>query len=377
MSARRSAPPRGRPLVMLTLVLAGWILVRAVLWDLPFAQSALLAEASAGTGHVAAGLTALELAQGAVRSTPPQSIARPDLAPLPARIGAPPPAQLPIAIAQEEGMPGRVQPTALVQPGLAASHQLMWLAAAGHLPVPQAMAQAVASSAGPDPARPAASAREERWSLDSWALWRPDSGGALVSQGRVPTYGASQAGAVLAYRLAPADRRDPRAYMRAYRALIEGGESELAFGANARLVPGLPLRAHAELRVTRFASGTAARPAAFVTSELPPLDLPGRLRGEAYFQGGYVGGKEATPFFDGQGHLLHPVADFDLARISAGAAAWGGVQQGARRLDLGPSMRVDLELAKTPARLAIDWRERVAGNAAPQSSVAVTLSTRF
>ena len=195
--------------------------------------------------------------------------------------------------------------------------------------------------------------------------------------GPAPTYGASQAGAVLNFRLAPDSSRDPRAYARIYRALIDQGETEIAAGISARPLAGIPLRAHTELRVTEFQTSTEVRPAAFVTTELPVLHLPLGIRAEGYGQAGYVGGKEATAFADGQVHLMRDLKRFDLGAFSIGAGAWAGAQEGAERLDVGPSMRVDLTIAQAPARFSLDYRERVAGDAEPQSGVAVTLSTHF
>jgi hypothetical protein len=139
----------------------------------------------------------------------------------------------------------------------------------------------------------------------------------------------------------------------------------------------LPLRAHAEIRVTDRVSDTDIRPAAFVTSEFAAIALPAKLRAETYVQAGFVGGKGSTAFADGQVHILRDIEEFDLGRVSVGGAAWGGAQKGANRLDLGPSPRVDFELDQTLARLSLDYRERVAGNAEPLSGATLTISTRF
>ena len=64
-------------------------------------------------------------------------------------------------------------------------------------------------------------------------------------------------------------------------------------------------------------------------------------------------------------------------RLSLGAGSWGGIQRDASRLDVGPTLRLDLTVGEVPARVSVDWRERVAGDAAPESGVAATLSTRF
>jgi hypothetical protein len=45
--------------------------------------------------------------------------------------------------------------------------------------------------------------------------------------------------------------------------------------------------------------------------------------------------------------------------------------------DLGLWQRLDVTLGAVPARVSLDWRERVEGDAGPGSGAAVTLSTRF
>ena len=198
----------------------------------------------------------------------------------------------------------------------------------------------------------------------------------------MPIYGASQIGALAQYRLAPASRRDPRAYVRAYRAVVARGESEAALGGSIRPLAKLPLRAFAEVRYTRGAFASEVRPALFVVTELPPKPLPAGFSLEAYGQAGWVGGDFATGFADGQITAARELVRFSgpggaPLRLSAGAGVWGGAQKDAQRLDIGPTLRLEWSMGPVPARLSIDWREQVAGDAAPQSGVAATLSTSF
>lgn len=221
-----------------------------------------------------------------------------------------------------------------------------------------------------------------RWSIDAWAFWRAGSNAAPISQGRVPVYGASQLGGVLQYRLAPVAPIDPRLYARAYRALVRRGESELAVGASLRPLPRVPVRLAGELRLTDGAFRTEARPAAIAVTELPPQRLPLGITLDAYAQGGWVAGTDATAFADAQGSLTREIDKVGIStdnalRLSVGAGAWGGVQEGAARIDVGPTLRLDLTLGEVPARLSVDWRQRVGGNAGPVSGVAATLSTSF
>jgi hypothetical protein len=40
-------------------------------------------------------------------------------------------------------------------------------------------------------------------------------------------------------------------------------------------------------------------------------------------------------------------------------------------------VQFDLAIGSVPVRVSIDWRERIGGDAAPESGLAATLSTRF
>jgi hypothetical protein len=236
----------------------------------------------------------------------------------------------------------------------------------------------------------AAANDSDRWSLDAFAFYRQGSGSTSISQGRVPVYGASQIAVNLQYRIDPSSRRDPRAYVRAYRAFVPDAENELAIGLSARPYGPVPVRVAAELRATNNRFGTEIRPAAYAVTELPAARLPFDLRMEAYGGAGYVGGSADTAFVDGQVAITREVASFagplagsgynasdQRIRLSFGGGAWGGAQKDASRLDVGPTIRLDLTLGEVPARLSVDWRERVAGDAAPESGIAATLSTRF
>lgn len=218
-----------------------------------------------------------------------------------------------------------------------------------------------------------------RWSGDAWLMMRQDTSTGVAS-GR-PSYGRSQAGAVARYRLAPESGHAPQAYLRASSALAGPLDKDLAAGLSARPLPRVPLRVALEARVSQTAQGTELRPAAIAVTELPPARLPGGVRAEAYVQGGYVGGRFATAFVDGQGRVEHNVARFGDTEVSAGAGVWGGAQKGAARLDVGPTAAVSFRLGPKSGgargRLAADYRFRVAGEAEPRSGPALTLSAGF
>ncbi len=361
---------------MLALVLAGWATARTVWWEDPFAPAVAIAEAetSAAAGAPPASLppAATGRAEPARASPSAPLLTAPEWLP-------------PRAFAAVSGARRTAAASGLAPPPPAPSNPRAIIGPAAAVP-PSARAPPAAPFAPflPAEALPPAPdrAQPKRWSLDGWAFWRQGSGAAPVSQGRVPVYGASQAGAVLQYRLAPSAPNDPRLYARAYRALVRQGESELALGASTRPLSRVPLRVAGEVRYTDAALGNSWRPAAYAVTELPPLALPLGTRLEAYGQAGWVGGPQPTPFADGQASLTRELPALaqisgDRLRLSFGAAAWGGAQEDAQRLDLGPTLRLDLRIGEVPARLSVDWREQVAGDAAPRSGVAVTLATGF
>ncbi|WP_324261380.1 hypothetical protein U4960_14820 [Altererythrobacter sp. H2] len=361
----------GQPLAVLGGILALWLAGRALLWQSPFPL------ALPPLPRVLAGEAAL-----ADRSAPaqnvPQSVEAVKPPPPPrTQLSPPPMAAAPFEIFEAGALASRGPPI-----DASSAHQLMWLAALGEGPaaprtVP-AMAARAAAFAPPQSVPPAG---VDRWSFSGWLLVRQGASGGTGSGLQPSSYGASQAGGVLRYRLAPGSRREPAAYLRLSGALRDLGRSpgdrEAAMGLSLRPFPKVPLALLGEGRLREQGGRPGIRPAVLAVTELAPLGLPRAVQAEAYAQAGYVGGKDATAFADGQVRVTAPLARFDLGAVRAGAGAWGGAQKGAARLDVGPTAQVDLTLGPVPARVALDYRLRVAGDAAPGSGLAVTLSTGF
>jgi len=366
----------GQPLVVLGAILALWLVGRALLWQTPFPlQLPPLPELVERLG----GATTASAARvdGNDPVSRPDPLARASIMPQP-----------PLA---EPAMPFALyDPAALSSRGapldMSTAHQLMWLAALGD-PVlaspamrpgvptlPLAFPVTVAGSPAVGAANPA---RPDRWSFSGWLFVREGSGGGVTGGVQPASYGASQAGGVLRYRLRPGSGPDPAAYLRVTGALQQSDDREAALGLALRPLKRVPVAVLGEGRMRERAGRAAVRPAVLAVTELAPLDLPHGLKAELYAQAGYVGGRDATAFADGQVRLTGPVAAFNLGTVRAGGGVWGGAQQGAARLDLGPSAQVDLALAGTPVRLAVDYRVRLAGDAQPGSGVALTLSTGF
>jgi hypothetical protein len=391
MSTRRIEP--GQPLVALSVLLGAWIVIRTVLWQSPFGErvpagpqqgegDAILATLSGPFGEPTASPAAAPVgslstaAVDAGADSPPHAAAQDSVSAEPAA-AEPLPAPIPALL---DPVPAQIEP---LPPRSAAGHSLMLMAGFSNLELPPELARYLAPRLRPAPAavpfRPAmgmaATPETDRWSADAWLLLRKDSTTAVTS-GR-GSYGQSQLGAVLRYRLLASSAHRPTAYLRASQALAGARESEAALGLAARPVPGVPIVAAAELRLARAGGSAHARPAAYAVTELPPVKLPGGFSAEAYLQAGYVGGDFATGFVDGQVRAERTVFDLGSAELRAGGGVWGGAQKGASRLDIGPSASLRVTIGETPARASMDWRFRVAGDAEPDSGPALTISAGF
>ncbi|WP_324828291.1 hypothetical protein [Qipengyuania zhejiangensis] len=366
---------RGQPILFLGLLLAGWMLFRVVTWETPWplASGATSLAQALGTPQVRAPDTTHPRADRGQGEAAAQGSdwPAPMVAAAPERtlLSAPPSAR------------GAAEDQDFASDRRAFGHNLLWIAGMANLPMPRSVASwldngpVVAAQVPAHP--PRANSRTTPWRIDAWLMLREGASPAPGGGIRPASYGASQAGAVIAYRLAPSSRRDPAAYARAAKALVTDGESEAAFGLRARPLAGLPIVAHAEMRIVRVSGETTLRPAAFLSGGVDDARLPLGLTASGYAQAGYVGGKFATPFADGALRVERELAQFDLAKVSAGAGAWGGAQRDAVRVDVGPTAGVCLIIGDTPARISADYRIRVAGNAAPASGAAITLSTGF
>lgn len=270
---------------------------------------------------------------------------------------------------------------------LAVGHNLLLAAGLAQIELPLPLAaylRGPARSAAGVPAaapfviawpKPMSGVAGPRLAADAWLMFRQDTASSVVS-GR-PSYGRSQAGAVVRYRLARSSRHALQAYIRASSALEGALETDLAAGLSGRPLAKVPLRVAAEARISQTGSGTELRPAVMAVTEFPPLDLPLGARAGAYIQGGYVGGRFATPFVDGQGRVERQVALSNETGMSAGAGVWGGAQKGAARLDVGPTVAITFRLGGGRGRVAMDYRFRVSGDAEPRSGAALTLSAGF
>ena len=208
-----------------------------------------------------------------------------------------------------------------------------------------------------------------RLSLSAWSFVRGSGDAPLASGGML---GGSQAGARLLYRVA-GTQRPLSATVRVTSPLAGTRGAEAAAGLDWKLLRSLPVRLLAERRQKLGAQGRNAF-ALTAYGGLSDVRLAG-FRLDAYAQAGVVGTRARDLFADGAATVTRPIAA--AGKLRAGAGAWGAAQPGVSRLDVGPTVAVNVPVSKGTATLALDWRFRVAGDARPGSGPALTLSTGF
>lgn len=230
-------------------------------------------------------------------------------------------------------------------------------------------------------ASPPTTNRASKWALYAWTLYRQGSGqNALASN---PSYGASQAGAILRYRPLGNGRLAPEFFARASSAL-QTSQHILAFGASVQPFGFVPARLSLEYRRALGDDGRSGL-AAGLAGGFSEDALPGQVKLDGYGQFGVVGTKRPDYFFDLQMVATKTVAQTSDYALALGGGIWAGGQSDALsvnnaltyRVDAGPRAALNLPIDQGFASLAVDWRQRVAGNASPDSGMALTLATDF
>lgn len=396
----------GRPLVAVMAVLSGWVAIRATTWEPPFTlpePDGLFAQTSTVEPFFDA--ATIERFSQAARSAG-KAPARAEKIAMP---------RAPFAHFAPIGWGGASAPAiALVRPAAfgqlersrrSSSHQLLYAAAFSYLPPFDSLAgYTAANGTASKPGRrkdilalgwqlpgqaavpagrsgaqdSAAASARARWSADAWLFARGGGSGRARLAGINPaTYGDNQVGAVVRYALAPRSSLQPMVYGRAGKALVSGGEAEVAGGVSIGLSGRLPFRVHGEVRVTDRPGATEVRPAAFVVTGLPRREIAPGVEADSYLQAGYVGGNFETAFADGKATIEASVVRADSARLSLGGGVWGGAQRDAVRLDIGPTASVVLSTGDAAFRASADYRIRVAGDANPGDGPAATIAASF
>lgn len=225
------------------------------------------------------------------------------------------------------------------------------------------------------PALPLTAASQERpgrWHGSAWTLWRD---GSATNADAVPggRLGGSQMGLRVDLDLTPGARSRTVAYGRISAAMNRPASPEAALGLGWQPVRVIPISFAAERRVA-LGHGARNANAVLVAGGFGPAPVAPSLEVEAYAQAGMVGFRSRDVFADGKMSLLSPIKG---TPIRLGASLSGGAQPQVERLDIGPELQIRLPIPQIPARLTIEWRERIAGHAAPASGLAITLGADF
>lgn len=347
----------GRPLRFLGAIAAGWIGWRTIaLWphpavivpqmpsmtsDFPGLPTFLAADHRVGgPERTPAMIAPAGPARTMVHSPPREPVAR----------AAPPTRPLP--------MPGRRAP----------DPERVALALAGLISVGPGQPTGAAQTESP-PGLPVAAYTPNRWSGSAWLVLRGgDAAPAGLTGGQL---GGGQGGVRIAYAIGPT---------RGIALVSRVTSPTNGPGREAALVvewqpTRLPLRLVVEQR-TPIDHGRGG-PALGMIGGTGPTPVAAGFTLESYAQGGVVQRARREPFVDGAVRLARPVGRLARATIDLGIGVSGGAQRDAARLDIGPSLGMRIPLARRSARLSLDWRQRVAGEARPGSGLALTLGGDF
>lgn len=340
----------GRPLRFLGVVLGGWVAVRVMLLSQPV------------PGVELAATSTLKTPSAPSPSVPPAWASIPPAAPL----AAPRPRLLSVATfrplvatpwQRHPGDPDRVALALLGLTRLGPSEPVGVVAAVRDDPA------TTPALAFPKPA-PGAS----RLSGSVWLIARSGSGlGQSPLGGQL---GGSQAGIRVAYAI---DRQRRVALVGRVATPLAGSGREAAAGIEWQPTR-VPVRIVAEHRLA--IDGGGGGPAIGVVGGVGPVPI-GNFRLEAYGQAGVIGRGRGIGYADGAVRIDRPIAKRHGVTLAAGLGAWGAAQPGAERIEVGPVLAATVPIADRRIRVALEWRARVGGRAAPGSGLALSIGGDF
>ncbi len=214
-------------------------------------------------------------------------------------------------------------------------------------------------------------AGDHRWTGSAWGVVRGGGSGRTLA----PQLGGSQAGARISYRLDA--RGDVSAFVRVTTAGRRGEALEGAAGVAIRPVRGLPVTLIVERRQAIAGTAGTARSAfaAYAVGGFADRPVRGDWRADGYGAAGIVGGRRHDGFAEASLTLMRPAARVRGINLHIGVGGWGAVQPGASRVDAGPT--ISARPVRGGPRIAIDWRQRLAGNATPASGPVLSIGADF
>lgn len=326
----------GRPLRFLAIVLGGWAMAR-------------------GTAIYRDGIAVIAIPVERIATAIARSFTA-DATPLPVQVAAAPRASLPSArpvapvpVIARASLTLHASPPAAV-PTTSASVIVQNAPVPWPITVPRPIARGASRLAG-----------------SAWMIAR-NGGSAVVSGSQL---GASQAGVRVTYALGSARRLALSARLSAP---LSGRGKEAAVGLDWQPTRA-PIHVIAEQRLAL--DGGRGGPTLSLVGGFGPTPIAAGLRLEGYGQAGVIARDGGEAFADGALRASHPLRTIGPVSIDIGLGAWGGAQRGASRLDVGPSLGIAIPIGRRAIRLTADWRERIAGQARPESGPALSIGTDF
>lgn len=340
----------GRPLRFLGVVLGGWVAVRVMLLSQP--------------------VPGVELAtpptpKPPMPHLPPASMAWVPVPPAPP-LAAPRPRLFTVATARPlvatpwQRHPGDPDRVALALLGLTRLGP--------SVRVPQNAGTHENPPISPALAFPARTPGTSRLSGSAWLIARSGSGlGQSPFGGQL---GGSQAGIRVAYAV---DRQRRVALVGRVATPLAGPGREAAAGLEWQPTR-VPVRIVAEQRLA--IDGGGGGPAIGVVGGVGSVPI-GNFRLEAYGQAGVIGRGRGVGYADGAVRIDRAIAKRHGVTLAVGLGAWGAAQPGAERIDVGPVLATTVPVADRRIRVALEWRARVGGRAAPGSGLALSIGGDF
>ena len=213
------------------------------------------------------------------------------------------------------------------------------------------------------------------FSGSAWILYRPNSTVApLASVGQL---GGSQAGLQVSLPVAQVPKLGTVALRaRLSRALQTPGQAEAGIGVRLTLHPKIPLDVVIERRI-RIGEGGRNAFAVGVASGFDDKALPRGVLVSAYGQAGVVGLRTRDLYVDAAIRAEHRLFTSATSEVRVGVAAWGAAQPGVSRIDGGPRISGSFRIGGARLLASVEWRERFAGNARPNSRPVFTIGSDF
>lgn len=217
--------------------------------------------------------------------------------------------------------------------------------------------------------QPARQPPRSRFGGSFWLVARGGSGPITGVLG--PQLGGSQAGARITYALG-----DSRRFALAARIAspLGPGAQELALGVDWQPTR-LPVRLIAEHRIGL--NGGRGGAGIGIVGGFGPRGIGRGFVAEGYAQAGAIARAGGEGYADGAVRIAHPVASLGGVRFDLGAGTWGAAQRDVSRIDVGPSLAAHVPIGPQKVRVSLDWRQRIVGNATPDSGLALTVGADF